>query len=165
MVIILAPLRKHGPNPSYTEDRTLSAGAVASSTAVTVALARMSGQAAAVRPLVGAAALAGMVSILRVLVVVTLLRLPILPHVAVPALCSAGVLGAAGLAMLFRSDGEQQPQEMLKNPFEFRALLLFAAFFAVVSTASAAFVVKFGHASLPVTSALSGMFDVDVAVL
>jgi hypothetical protein len=24
MVIVLAPLRKHGPNPSYTEDRTLS---------------------------------------------------------------------------------------------------------------------------------------------
>ncbi|MEI4234677.1 transposase [Roseovarius sp. D22-M7] len=24
IVIVLAPLRKHGPNPSYTEDRTLS---------------------------------------------------------------------------------------------------------------------------------------------
>jgi len=29
IVIVLAPLRKHGPNPSYTEDRTLSLAAPA----------------------------------------------------------------------------------------------------------------------------------------
>lgn len=141
------------------------AGALASSTAVTVALARMAKGADQVRPLVGAAALAGMVSILRVLVVVALLRREVLPHVAVPALCAAGVLGAAGLAMLLRGTNVQQPDEMLRNPFELRALLVFAALFAVVSTASAALVGLFGGASLPATSALSGMFDVDVAVL
>ena len=141
------------------------AGALASSTAVTVALARMAKGADQVRPLVGAAALAGMVSILRVLVVVTLLRPEVLPHIALPALCAAGVLGVAGLAMLLRDASVQQPDEMLRNPFELRALLVFAALFAVVSTASAALVGLFGGASLPATSALSGMFDVDVAVL
>ncbi len=141
------------------------AGALASSTAVTVALARMAKGAPQVRPLVGAAALAGMVSILRVLVVVALLRVEILAIVAVPALCAAAVLGATGLALLLRSSSAQQPQELLRNPFEVRALLVFAALFALVSTASAALVDRFGGSSLPATSALSGMFDVDVAVL
>lgn len=141
------------------------AGAVASSTAVTVALARMANGALEVRPLVGAAALAGMVSILRVLVVVTLLRGDVLGHVAVPALCAAGVLGLAGLAMLLRHPSSQQPQEMLRNPFELRPLLVFALLFALVSTASAALVGQFGRASVPATSAMSGMLDVDVAVL
>jgi uncharacterized membrane protein (DUF4010 family) len=141
------------------------AGALASSTAVTVALARMAHGAPQARPLVGAAAWAGMVSILRVLVVTALLRPELLHHVAPPALCAASVLAATGCVLLFRSSGVQQPQDLLRNPFELRALLLFAALFALVSTASAALVDRFGGASLPATSALSGMFDVDVAVL
>jgi uncharacterized membrane protein (DUF4010 family) len=141
------------------------AGALASSTAVTVALARMAHSAPQARPLVGAAALAGMVSILRVLIVTALLRPELLHHVAPPALCAASVLAATGCVLLFRSSGVQQPQDLLRNPFELRALLLFAALFALVSTASAALVDRFGGASLPATSALSGMFDVDVAVL
>lgn len=141
------------------------AGALASSTAVTVALARIAKGTTHVRPLVGAAALAGMVSLLRVLVVVALLRRGILPHVAVPVLCAAGILGAWGLIMVLRGTEARQPQEMMHNPFELRALLVFALLFAIFSTASAALVDHFGGASLPATSALSGMFDVDVAVL
>jgi len=143
------------------------AGAVASSTAVTVALARMANTASdgQARPLAGAAALAAMVSVLRVLVVVALLRREVLPHLAVPALLAAGVLGVSGIVMVLRSTAARQPQEMLQNPFELRALLIFAALFALVSTASAALVGQFGGSSLAVTSALSGMFDVDVAVL
>ncbi len=141
------------------------AGALASSTAVTIALARMANDVAQTAPMSGTAALAGMVSILRVLVVVALLRPEILAYIAVPALCAAGVLGVAGLAFLHRGNKTQQPHELLRNPFELRALLVFAALFALVSTASAALVKQFGGASLPATSALSGMFDVDVAVL
>ncbi len=141
------------------------AGALASSTAVTVALARMAKGTEQVGPLVGAAALAAMVSVLRVLVIVALLRREVLPHIVVPALCAAAVLGAAGLVMLLRGTDAQQPQEMVRNPFELRALLVFAALFAAVSAASAAMVGQFGGASLLATSALSGMFDVDVAVL
>lgn len=141
------------------------AGALASSTAVTVALARMAKDTAQPRPLAGAAALAGMVSILRVIGVATLLRPEILPQIAAPALCAAGVLGAAGLAMLLRGTGAGAAPEPPRNPFELRALLVFAALFALVSTASAALVGRFGASSLAATSALSGLFDVDVAVL
>lgn len=141
------------------------AGAVASSTAVTVALARMAQTAGQVRPLVGAAALAAMVSLMRVLAVVALLKRDLLPHVALPVLCAVGVLLASGLALLMRGGPALQPQAILRNPFELRALMVFAVLFAGVSTISAAVVGSFGGASLAATSALSGMFDVDVAVL
>jgi uncharacterized membrane protein (DUF4010 family) len=141
------------------------AGALVSSTAVTVALARMARSEDQVRALAGAAALAGMVSILRVLTVVAILRHEVLPHVVLPALAAAGVLMASGLTLLLRVDGTGQPQTMLRNPFELRALLVFAALFAGVSTASAALVGQFGASSLAATSAVSGVMDVDVAVL
>lgn len=141
------------------------AGALVSSTAVTVALARMARSEDQVRALAGAAALAGMVSILRVLTVVAILRHEVLPHVVLPALAAAGVLMTSGLTLLLRVDGTGQPQTMLRNPFELRALLVFAALFAGVSTASAALVGQFGASSLAATSAVSGVMDVDVAVL
>ncbi len=141
------------------------AGALASSTAVTIALARMARDTAQPRPLVGAASLAAMVSILRVTAIVALLRPEVLAPVALPALVAAATLGAAGLVLLIRSAGLQQPQDILRNPFELRSLLIFALLFAAVSTASAAVVARFGGASLLATSALSGAFDVDVAVL
>jgi uncharacterized membrane protein (DUF4010 family) len=141
------------------------AGSLASSTAVTLALSRMATSVSRVRPLVGAASLAGMVSILRVLGVVALLRPEVLAHVMAPALAAAGILAMTGLALLFRTTAEVQPQDVMRNPFELRALLGFAAVFAAVSTVSAAVVGQFGGSSLAATSALSAMFDVDVAVL
>lgn len=140
-------------------------GSLASSTAVTIALARMANSVPEVSPLVGAATLASMVSIMRVLVVVTLLRPEVLAQVAVPAMSAAVMLGIIGAGLLIRAGTEVQPQDVLRNPFELRALIGFAAIFALVSTASAALVDRFGGSSLAATSALSGAFDVDVAVL
>ena len=106
-----------------------------------------------------------MVSIMRVLIVVTLLRPEVLAQVAVPAMSAAVMLGIIGAGLLIRSGTEVQPQDVLRNPFELRALIGFAAIFALVSTASAALVQRFGGSSLAATSALSGALDVDVAVL
>lgn len=141
------------------------AGAVASSTAVTVALARMAQDTVQARPLVGAAALAGMVSVLRVLSIVAILRPEVLVQVAVPAFSAAGVLGAVGLGLLLRGTAALPAPDVLRNPFELRALLAFAAVFGIVSVANAALVGQFGGTSLLASSALSGMFDVDIAVL
>lgn len=141
------------------------AGSLASSTAVTVALARMAVGVPRAGPLAGAAALAATVSILRVLAVVALLRREALVHFAAPALCAAAVLAAAGLALAARDMPSRQPEDLIRNPFEFRALMIFAALFAVVSTASAALVGRFGGSSLGATTALPAVFDVDVAVL
>jgi uncharacterized membrane protein (DUF4010 family) len=123
------------------------AGAVVSSTAVTVAFARIAKESASVRALAGGACLP-----------------QVLGEMIAPALAAAATFAVIGLALLFRSTSEANPP-VPQNPFDLRALLIFALLFAVVSTLSAATTDRFGHASLLATSALSGTFDVDVAVL
>ncbi|GAA5665723.1 MULTISPECIES: MgtC/SapB family protein [Hyphomicrobiales] len=140
------------------------AGAVVSSTAVTLALARTATAGGNPWPLAGAATLAAAVSVLRVAGIV--------------AIVSPSVLGVAGLAILaavltfvmcggvFLSRGAVPTDagQMPRNPFELWALLAFAILFAVVSTISAA--VSVGNTGgMVVTSAITGTFDIDVAVL
>jgi uncharacterized membrane protein (DUF4010 family) len=116
-------------------------------------------------PLAGAAALAAVVSILRVCVIVLVVEpspiLSIAPAALVAALCFA----ACGALLLLNSDGQTSNGTPPRNPFELGPLLLFALLFAIVSTANAALAGRVGGSSLLVTSALSGTFDVDVAVL
>src|SRR5690606_5685763 len=78
----------------------------------------------------------------------------------------AMVLAASGAVLLVRN-GVHPTREKggERNPFEIASMLLFAASFAVVSTASAALASRFGGGGLLMTSAVSGAFDVDVAVL
>ena len=78
---------------------------------------------------------------------------------------SAAAFGASGLLLLARSTGDHSSEVPAKNPFDLVPLLIFAALFTTVSTASAALVGWLGSGSLVATSALSGAFDVDVAVL
>ena len=99
------------------------------------------------------------------LVVIALLRREVVALVAGPALVAAAVLVAAGLWLLARGAEPGEPAEPLRNPFELRALLIFAGRFALVSTASAAVVTQFGGSGLAASAALSGTLDVDVAVL
>ena len=80
-------------------------------------------------------------------------------------LVAAAVLATAGLLLLSFGSVPQKGADDVRNPFELRSLLVFAALFAVVSTASAALAGQFGSSSLLASSAMSGVFDVDVAVL
>jgi uncharacterized membrane protein (DUF4010 family) len=141
------------------------AGAVVSSTAVTVALARMAKGGPNIPPLVGAAALAAMVSLLRVGAVVAAIQPTVLAHAGLPIVAAALVL-AAGAGMMFLRDAGAAPMEQpARNPFDLVPLLGFAAFFALVSTVSAALSGLLDERGLLATSAVSGTFDVDVAVL
>ncbi|NKE44755.1 MgtC/SapB family protein [Roseomonas frigidaquae] len=164
-------------------------GAVVSSTAVTLAFARSAAAGKASRPLAenasrplaenssrplaesssrplaGAAALAAMVSVLRVTGLVLILNPGVLPVMAPAALAAALVFAACGGLLIWRGGGGEGAAGPARNPFDLVPLLVFAAGFAVVSTASAALVGSFGAASLLGSSALSGVFDVDVAVL
>jgi uncharacterized membrane protein (DUF4010 family) len=114
--------------------------------------------------LVSGLAGAVMISILRVCGIVLIVQPQVLGEMIAPALAAAATFAVIGLALLFRSTSEANPP-VPQNPFDLRALLIFALLFAVVSTLSAATTDRFGHASLLATSALSGTFDVDVAVL
>ncbi len=141
------------------------AGAVVSSTAVTVALARMAGSADTARPLAGAASLAAMVSVLRVAAVVALVAPGVLAVCGLPILAAACVFALAGGAMLLRGEPAAEIGRPARNPFDLAPLLGFAAFFALVSTVGAALSGVLDRPGLLATSALSGAFDVDVAVL
>ena len=114
------------------------AGALVSSTAVTVAFARTAKAGGNPRPLSGAAALAAMVSVLRVMTVVLVIQPQILGIIGPAALAGAAAFGASGLLLLVRSTGDDSSDVPAKNPFDLVPLLIFAALFAIVSTASAA---------------------------
>lgn len=141
------------------------AGAMISSTAVTVAFARS----AAIQPtgwkFAGAAALAAMISILRVVVIVTVVAPAVLPTVIPVALTAVGVFAACGFVFLIRGAPVDVQDAPSRNPFDFATLLGFALLLAVVSVAGAVLVERVGSRSLVATAGVSGMFDVDAAVL
>jgi len=141
------------------------AGAIVSSTAVTLALARNAASASNPLPLAGAASLAAMVSVLRVCAVVLIIEPIVLASVAIPAMAAALGFAVCGAILLTRHSGNGEGSAIARNPFELGPLLLFALLFAVVATASAALAAQFGGRGLLGTSALAGTFDVDVSVL
>ncbi len=141
------------------------AGALVSSTAVTLAFARNAKAGGRPWPLAGAAAFAAMVSILRVLAIVLALAPGVMAALAIPALAAAMTFAACGAGFLTMDDKQRDYAGGSRNPFDLGPLLLFAALFASVSLISAAMVSYQGSGSLIATSAVSGAFDVDVAVL
>lgn len=153
-------------------------GALVSSTAVTMAFARMAQEKTAaqglIRALCGASALAAMVSLLRVLAVITVIRPALLTQIAPPVMTAATVFGGFGLMMTMqgRSVADPKPTQdganldvPARNPFEIKALIVFGGLFALVSTIGAALAQAFGNASLYIASVLAGSLDVDVAAL
>lgn len=141
-------------------------GGLVSSTAVTVAFAVTARSSINKVQLAGAASCAAMMSILRVSGIVGILQPSLLAIIIGPAFAAASVLGLWGLFLLRKHEIDAAPESKLpQNPFRLAPLLVFACGFAVISTISAALVPKFGETSVLLTSALSGMFDVDVAVL
>src|SRR4051794_13321783 len=94
------------------------AGALVSSTAVTVAFARTAKAGGNPRPLAGAAALAAMVSVLRVLAVALVVQPQVIGVVGPAALAAAAAFGASGLLLLVRSAGEDGSEVPAKNPFD-----------------------------------------------
>jgi uncharacterized membrane protein (DUF4010 family) len=140
-------------------------GALISSTAVTVALARATKPDQPAFPMAGAAALAAMVSIMRVCLVVSIVQVQMLRIIGPTVLAAAAAFGVTGVLLLIRR-GESGPiAPPIHSPFDLGPLLLFAALFAAVSTVNAALAGHVGTGGLVATAAISGAVDVDVAVL
>lgn len=141
------------------------AGALISSTAVTVALARAAKPAVASSPLAGAAVLAAAVSVVRVAVIVLIVAPSVLGVVGSSIIAAIVAFTASGVLLLSRhmitpNESPRPPH----NPFDLGPLLIFALLFAVVSTISAMLSAVSSNGMIA-TSAISGVFDVDVAVL
>jgi uncharacterized membrane protein (DUF4010 family) len=141
------------------------AGALVSSTAVTLAFARRAAAGEPAGLLAAGASLASLVSVLLVVAIVLVVRPSLLPHFAAPALVGGAVFGAAALILLRRSGEAKSFDSGVGNPFELGPLLLFAGAFAGVALLSAWATQHFGSGGIYVTSRVFGVMDVDVATL
>mgnify|MGYP000102463658 CR=1 FL=1 len=147
---------------------TAAVGAVVSSTAVTAAMAaRIRKSDGETRVLVAGIALASTVMIARVLVIVAVLAPFALSSFALMAV-PAGLVGAAYVAWALRlksgaaSDG---PAPSVRNPFDLGPALLLAGLVMVITLAGRWAMQAFGGAGLAVVLGISGMVDVDAAII
>ncbi len=139
-------------------------GALVSSTAVTIAFARRSGLGEAPGLLAGGAALAAMVSLLRVMIICAIVAPALLEPLLPPALAAAAIFGIGGL-LLMRHGTQSACEDCVGNPFEFGPLLAFAGMFGLVSAFSGFLLHTVGPQSLYLVSAVAGIVDVDVPAL
>ena len=145
-------------------------GGLASSTATTLALARMADRRRTLAPVLAVGTvLAGSVTFLRILFVAAVFNAPLAGMLAVP-LAAMAVAGFAGALILYLTTA--QPKKVshpelheIANPLELRMALAFAAFLALVVVATHYFRGWFGNAGIYVVAAVSGISDVDVVTI
>jgi uncharacterized membrane protein (DUF4010 family) len=145
-----------------------AAGAMISSTAVTLYLARRTREApSAVVTHAGAALLAGAIMAARMLVMVAVVAPPLVGHVGPPLGVFAGLqLLAASLAGLRGGAGAAQaPPAPMKSPFELVTVLKFAVLLGVIMAAAKALSAIYGAAGLLPVAAIGGLADVDAVTL
>ena len=145
---------------------TAAAGAIVSSTAVTATLAaRLRDNQGSARTLTAAIALASVVMFLRVLVLVALLApsaLPALSIVVLPALAVSAICAAWGL----RDQGSEDAQPTkLRNPFDIAPAFILAGLVMVTSLVGRWALARYGDAGLLTVLGISGMLDVDSAII
>lgn len=139
-------------------------GALVSSTAVTIAFARRAAMGESTTALAGGAALAGMVSILRVLAIVGVIAPSLLIKLAPGALTAAATFCCLA-CFLLRRGLEDAPRASVSNPFDLVPLLIFASMFAAIVVFSGWLMTRIGSHGLLVTSGLVSLADVDVAAM
>jgi uncharacterized membrane protein (DUF4010 family) len=104
-----------------------------------------------------------MVSIVRVLIIVTFVAPQLVSTIAVPALIAAAVIGLGGALAIASERKGERAEVNVSNPFDLGPLLLFAAAYAAIALVNNVLAPAGG--ALLLTSGISGLFDVDVAVL
>jgi uncharacterized membrane protein (DUF4010 family) len=144
---------------------TSIAGGLVSSTAVTIDFARRARSGEATRILAAGAMLAGIISILRVLVIVLVVAPDLVGQIIISALVAAATLAIYALFYWTRGTEAGQPQMTFRNPFDLQPLLVFALTLLVASLISGWLVAKFGIGGIMVSSASVALVDVDIAVL
>lgn len=141
------------------------AGGLVSSTAVTLAMARMSVGSGTARLYAGCAALAAMVSMMRSLAIVSIVAPGVLTVLLPAALAAAVVFGLGGALLAFRAAPTKAVENGPRNPLDLLPLLAFAGFYALVSLLTAALAPRLDPGALLASTSLAGLLDVDVAVL
>jgi uncharacterized membrane protein (DUF4010 family) len=112
------------------------AGGLVSSTAVTVDFARRAKSGEVARPLAAGAVLAGIISILRVLVIVLVVAPYLVREIIIPALVAAATLAIFALLYWTRGTETEKPQMTFRNPFDLQPLLVFGLTLLIASLIS-----------------------------
>lgn len=139
-------------------------GGLVSSTATTLTNARRSAAGEEPRTLAAGALGACAISYLRTAVLVALLAAT-LAAALVPALLAATLAMVACAWLLARQGSSQHPEQPAKNPFDLDAVLKMALLLVGVAFVARAAAQWFGSGGLLAVSALSGLADVDAAVV
>jgi len=141
------------------------AGGLTSSTAATIAMARLSRETAESRALASGAALASMASLIRASFLAAVAQPALLPMIAAPAGAAAAVFAAAGLLPLVRRQTRGKASSEIGIPFEFTTVLGFGVLLTVITFAGAWITGQLGSAGAYIFSAVSGLVDVDAVTL
>ena len=144
------------------------AGGVTSSTATTLSFARLAReQPQASLVLTGGILLAGVVMIVRVVIIAVALAPALIGNLLVPTAAGALVLAASAGLILVRphAAGEDTASVDLKNPFDLASALKLAALIAVIMLLAKILSAMSSTRGLYLLAALSGIADVDAITL
>lgn len=141
-------------------------GGLVSSTATTASLARWSRQAPAWRPLAGVGAVLACSAMFARMAVLVAIAAPALGGGPVWVFGSMALVGAAcGAWAATRHSGDERPDLQIGNPLRLSSAVQFAAFLGAVTVAGRFLADQFGDAGVLITSAVSGLVDVDAITL
>ncbi|WP_018239960.1 MgtC/SapB family protein [Ensifer sp. BR816] len=143
-----------------------AAGGLVSSTALTLTFARFASEAPeSARRLASGAAIAGALSLIRVLVIGGAMAPVLLTPLAIALVPAVLVLVAASVLVIRRGGKQSAPDLHLDNPFELGEVLRFGALLGAVIVASKVLVDKLGQRMLFAVAAISGLMDLDAITL
>lgn len=141
-------------------------GAIVSSTAVTAELSRrLPREPEAKGALCAGVAIASIVMFVRVQALTALLAPRALPSLVLAMAPATMVAALLAFIMWQRQRGEKAPPVKLGNPFDFGPALLLAGSVAVLSVIARWALDRFGGGGMAVVLGLTGLMDVDAAVI
>ena len=141
------------------------AGGLASSTATTLALARLSRRVDDDLGLAAGVSFASMVSVVRATFLAVIVAPGMFIQLAAPASAAGLVFAAGGLLALFRRKGDAKATDQVQVPFELTTVFGFGALLAVIMLLSAWLSRSASAAGVYALSAVSGLVDVDAITL
>jgi uncharacterized membrane protein (DUF4010 family) len=145
---------------------TAVAGGLASSTATTLAFARLGREhSTSSRLLTAGILIAGVVMMVRVGFVAVALNGALLAPLVPPLAAGAAILGFGSAILLFGNTEQENPKLRIDNPLAIGTALKLAAFIAGVMLAAALLRGMFGNIGVLIVAALSGVADVDAVTI
>lgn len=160
-----AAIRMFGPSKGTL--LASAAGALVSSTAVTLYLARLHRAAPSMRVQTGGALVAGAVMAARLCAISLALSPLLFQRLAVPLGAFGAVSGALGLALALhvREEGGGDRSSQMKNPFELDLVFKFALVLGVVMATARILTALYGARALLPVAAVAGLADADAVTL